>query len=189
VNRRLILVTGALISAFPSAAALHTSALLLQDSPSSQSQASPQKASEQESTAADASTAERKKTKKVWTNDNLGEVSASTISQVGDAKNSSPANSSAAKPASPQVVAAFRKQLAALQAQLSNLDKLIADLKSFSKGEASGANGLEMHKRYSTEPVGDQMRKLEEKRKALAAKMDATFDAASKQGIEPGQLR
>jgi hypothetical protein len=163
--------------------------LTLQDSPSPQSQASPQKASEQDSTAVDASPAERKKTKKVWTNDNLGEVSGSAISQVGNAKNSSPANSSAAKPASTQVVAAFRKQLAAFQAQLSNLDKQIADLKSFSKGESSGANGLEMHKRYSTEPVEDQVRKLEEKRKVLAAKMDATFDAARKQGIESGQLR
>jgi hypothetical protein len=189
VNRRLILVTGALISAFPAAAATHCSALPLQDSPSSQSQASPQKASEQESTAADASPAERKKTKKVWTNDNLGEVSGSAISQVGDVKNSSPANSSATKSASPQVVAAFRKQLAALQAQLSNIDKQIAGLKSFSKGEASGANGLQMHSRYSTEPVEDQVRKLEEKRRLLAAKMDAVFDAARKQGIEPGQLR
>ncbi len=87
------------------------------------------------------------------------------------------------------MVAALRKQLAAFQAQLSNLDKQIADLKSFSKGEASGANGLEMHKRYSTEPVEDQVRKLEEKRRLLAAKMDAVFDAARKQGIEPGQLR
>jgi len=189
VNHRLILVAGALISAFPSAAATHTSALPLQDSPSSQSQASPQKASEQESTTADESPAERKKTKKVWTNENLGEVSGSAISQVGNARNSSPANSSAAKPVSPQVVAALRKQLAAFQAQLSNLDKQIADLKSFSKGEASGANGLEMHKRYSTEPVEDQVRKLEEKRRLLAAKMDAVFDAARKQGIEPGQLR
>ena len=187
MNRRLILVTGALISAFLSAAA-HISASPLQDSLSSKSQASPQKASEQKSTAADASPAERKKTKKVWTNDNLEEVSGSAISQVGDAKNSSPAKSSA-KPASPEVVAAFRKQLAALQAQLSNFDKQIADLKSFSKGEASGANGLQMRKRYSTEPVEDQVRKLEEKRKVLAAKMDATFCAARKQGIEPGQLR
>jgi len=168
---------------------MHTSALLLQDSPSSQAQASRQKASEQASTAADPSPAERKKTKKVWTNDNLGEVRGSAISQVGDAKNSSPANSNAAKSASPQMVAGFRKQLAALQAQLSNLDKQIADLKSFSKGEASGANGLQIHSRYSTEPIEDQLRKLEEKRRSLEVKMDAVFDAARKQGIEPGQLR
>ena len=169
---------------------MRCSALPLRDSsPSSPSQASTQKASEQESTTADESPVERKKTKKVWTNDNLGEVSGSAISQVGNAKDSSPANRSAAKPASPQVVAAFRKQLATLQAQLSDLEKQIADLKSFSKGESSGANGLELHKRYSTEPVEDQMRKLEEKRRLLAAKMDATFDAARKQGIESGQLR
>jgi hypothetical protein len=177
------------MSAFPAAAAMRYSTLLLQDSPPSQSQASQQKASEQESTAVDPSPAERKRTKKVWTNDNLGEVIGSAISQVGDAKNSAPANSSATRQASPQVVAAFRKQLAALQAQLSNLEKQIADLKSFSKGEASGANGLQMRKSYSTEPVEDQIRKLEEKRRLLAAKMDAVFDAARKQGIEPGQLR
>ena len=168
---------------------MRCSTLLLQDSPPSQSQASQQKASEQESTDADPSPAEHKRTKKVWTNDNLGEVSGRTISQVGEAKNSAPANSSATGQASPQVVAAFRKQLAAFQAQLSNLEKQITDLKSFSKGEASGASGLQVRKSYSTEPVEDQIRKLEEKRRLLAAKMDAVFDAARKQGIEPGQLR
>jgi len=131
---------------------------------------------------------EHKKTKKVWTNDNLGDVSGSAISQVGDARNSSTANSSA-KPASSQVVAAYRKQLTTLQAQLAGVEKQIADLKSFSKGEAPGANGLQMHKRYTTEPVEDQVRKLEEKRKSLAAQIDAVFDAARKRDIEPGQLR
>jgi len=48
---------------------------------------------------------------------------------------------------------------------------------------------MQLHKGYSTEPIDDQVRKLEEKRKSLAAKMDAVFDAARKQGIEPGQLR
>jgi len=188
MNRRLILSAAALLSA-SAAASIYASALPLQDSPSSQSQASAPKAGVQESQAADPSTAERKKTKKVWTNDNVGEASGSAISQVGDSKTNSPDKSAAAKPPSPQVVAAFRKQLAMFQAQLSNVEKQIADLKSFSKGEAPGANGLQLHKSYSTEPVEDQLRKLEEKRKLLAARMDALFDAARKQGIEPGQLR
>lgn len=132
---------------------------------------------------------EPKKTKKVWTNENLAEVSGSPISQIGDAKNSSPAKSAVAKPASSQVVASFRKQLAALQAQLASIDKQIADLKSFSKGETSGANGLQMHTNYSTEPIPDQVQKLEEKRKTLAVQMDTVFDAARKRGIESGQLR
>lgn len=108
---------------------------------------------------------------------------------MGDERNSSLGNSTAAKPASSQLVAAFRKQLTALQAQLAGVEKQIADLKSFSKGEAPGANGLQLHKRYSTEPVEDQVHKLEEKRKSVAAQMDAVFDAARKRGIEPGQLR
>jgi hypothetical protein len=189
MDRRLILVAAALTSAFAGAAAMRCSALALQDSPSSQSQASPQKASEPELTTPDPSSAERRKTKKVWTNDNLGEVSGSAISQVGDAKNSSSGKSAAAKPPNSQVVASFRKQLATFQAQLSNVAKQITDLKRFSKGEASGANGLQRRKSYTMEPVEDQVRKLEEKRRLLAAQMDAVFDAARKQGIQPGQLR
>jgi hypothetical protein len=189
MNRRFILSAAALMSAFPAAASLRSSARPSQDSPSSQSQASPQKMSVQEPQTADLSPAERKKTTKVWTNDNMGEAGGSAISQVGDSKSSSPDKSAGAKPPSPQVVAGLRKQLATFQAQLSNVEKQIGDLKSFSKGEAPGANGLHLHRSYSTEPVEDQLRKLEEKRRLLAAKMDALFDAARKQGIEPGQLR
>jgi hypothetical protein len=182
MNRPVMFAAMALISAFSAAASCPSSTLPSQDSASSQ------KASEAEAQPVVPPPEEHKKTKKVWTNDNLGDVSGSAISQVGDARNSSTANSSA-KPASSQVVASFRKQLATLQAQLAGIEKQIADLKSFSKGEAPGANGLQMHKRYTTEPVEDQVRKLEEKRKSLAAQIDAVFDAARKRGIEPGQLR
>jgi hypothetical protein len=189
MDRRLILSAAALTSVFSAALSLRSFATSLQDTQSSQSQAAPQKASGQEPQAADPPPAERKKTKKVWTNDDVAEASGSATSQVGDSKNGSPYKTAAAKPPSPQVVAALQKQLAILQSQLSNVEKQIADLKSFSKGEAPGANGLQLHKSYSTEPVEDQLRKLEEKRRLLAAKMDAVFDAARKQGIEPGQLR
>jgi hypothetical protein len=87
------------------------------------------------------------------------------------------------------VIASYRKQLAAFQAELTDLDKQIADLKSFSKGESAHTNGLQMHKSYTMEPVQDQVSKLEAKRKILAARMDSVFDAARKRGIEPGQLR
>lgn len=176
MNRRIIFVTTALLSTFPAAVPFLYSSAPWQDSASSQPQpATPPRE-------------EPKKTKKVWTNENLGEVSASPISQVGDARNGSQGNSNA-KPPNPQVVAAFRKQLTTLQAQVTGVDKQIADLKSFSKGETPGANGMQLHKGYSTEPIDDQVRKLEEKKKSLAAKMDAVLDAARKQGIEPGQLR
>jgi hypothetical protein len=177
MNRRLIFAAAALMSAVPAAASFPFPSLPLQDSASSQSQPTTP------------SREEPKKTKKVWTNDNLGDVSGSAISQVGVTDNSSPGKNATVKPASSQVVAAYRKQLTSLQAQLAGADKRIADLKSFSKGETPGANGLQLHKAYSTEPVEDQVHKLEEKRKSLAAKIDAVLDAARKQGIEPGQLR
>jgi hypothetical protein len=177
MNRKFIFAAAALVSAFPAVASFPSSALPLQDSASSQP---PPAAPSRE---------EPKKTKKVWTNDNMAEVSGSAISQVGDEKNSSPGRNATAKPTSSQVVAAYRKQLTTLQAQIVGVDKQIADLKSFSKGETPGANGMQLHKGYSTEPIEDQLRKLEEKRKSLAAQMDAVFDAARKRGIEPGQLR
>jgi hypothetical protein len=185
MNRRVIFAA-ALMSAFL-AASLTSSATQLQDSAQSQSQASSQKA--QGSLPAVPSPEEHKKTKKVWTNDNLGDVSGSATSQVGERKSGSSTKGAPARPASSQEIASYRKQLATLQGRLTGVDKQIADLKSFSKGEVSGANGMQLHKSYSTEPVEDQVRKLEEKRKSLAAKMDAVFDAARKQGIEPGQLR
>lgn len=153
------------------------------------SSAAPQSAATPPTASGPDAATEPKKTKKVWTNENLAEVSGSPISQIGDAKNSSLAKSAVGKSASSQVVASFRKQLAALQAQLASIDKQIADLKSFSKGETSGGNGLQMHKNYSTEPIPDQVQKLEEKRKTLAVQMDTVFDAARKHGIESGQLR
>ena len=152
-----------------------------QDSAASAPPAAPQ-------TAGSTSSTEPKKTKKVWTNENLPEVSGSAISQIGDAKNGSSGKSAITKPASPQVVASFRKQLTSLQTQLTSIDKQIAELTSFSKGESPGANGLQLHKSYTTEPIPDQVQKLAEKRKTLAVQMDAVFDAARKRGIESGQL-
>ena len=177
MNRRVIFAAAALLSSFPVAASLLYSSVLSQDSVSSQ----PQPVTPPHE--------EPKKTKKVWTNDNMGDVSGSPISQVGDEKNGSLGKNPATKPVNSQVVAAYRKQLTILQAQIVGVDKQIAELKSFSKGETPGANGMQLHKGYSTEPIDDQVRKLDEKRKSIAAKMDAIFDAARKQGIEPGQLR
>jgi uncharacterized protein (UPF0335 family) len=39
------------------------------------------------------------------------------------------------------------------------------------------------------EPVENQVQKLEDKRKSIAAQIDGVYDAARKRGIEPGQLR
>jgi hypothetical protein len=179
----------ALVFIFCLAASSALATFDVQDLPPSQSPAASQ-ATDQSATSNQANTpAEPKKAKKVWTNENLTEVSGTAISQVGDTRIGASPKSGAAKPARSQMVASFRKQLAAFQAQLAVMDKQIADLKSFSKGESSGSNGLQMHKSYTMEPVQDQVLKLEDKRKIVAAQMDSVFDAARKRGIEPGQLR
>lgn len=160
-----------------------------QDSPASQPPAATQATGTRAQSGDANAPPEPKKVKKVWTNENLTEVSSSPVSQIGDVPNGSSGKSAAAKPVSSQQVAGFRKQLAAYQAQLSGIDNQIADLKGFSKGEVSRANGLQLHRKYTMEPVQDQVAKLEERRKSVAAQMDAVLDAARKQGIDAGQLR
>src|ERR1700738_4702228 len=81
--------------------------LQLQDSPSSQSQELSKKSGGQESQPANPSPDEQKKAKKVWTNDNLNEVSGSAISQVGKEKNRPADKGTAAMAPSSQTVAAF----------------------------------------------------------------------------------
>lgn len=119
----------------------------------------------------------------------MGEAPAGAVSQPGEQKDNSPLKNTPAKPASAQEVAEFRKQLTALQTQLAAVEKQLAQLNSFRKGETPGAVGLQLHKGYSTEPIDDQIRKLEQKRDLLAVRVDAVFDAARKRGVEPGQLR
>src|SRR6266853_6898353 len=85
----------------------------VQDLPPSQSPAAPQ-ASDGSATSSDVSVpAEPKKAKKVWTNENLTDVNANPISQIGNAKNGTSRKSGAGKAASSQVIASFRKQLTA----------------------------------------------------------------------------
>jgi hypothetical protein len=170
-------------------ASLPSSASGTQDSSGAPSQAVPQKPADPNLQPQASPVAERKKSKKVWTNDDLGADAGNAGSQAEDAKNTPTAKNAAVKPATPQEAAAFRKQLATLQAQLTSVAKQIAELKSFSKGETPGANGLQMHKAYTMEPVENQVQKLEDKRKSIAAQIDGVYDAARKRGIEPGQLR
>jgi hypothetical protein len=76
--------------------------------------------------------AETKKPKKVWTNDDLSRTKG-TVSVVGDPKNKpKPASS---KPGNDQYVASVRKQLDKLQGQIADIDKQLVDLKNFSEGE------------------------------------------------------
>jgi hypothetical protein len=192
MKRTAVIWMAGFLSVFPVAALASRYCLQQQDSPSPspspESHEMSKKAGEQESQAVDSSSAEQKKTKKVWTNENLKEARADGVSQIGSDQTVPAVKKAPVKPASPQA-AAIRKQISTLQAQLANLDKKIAELQSFEKGEKPGDVGLQLHKGYTTEPIADQIRKLEEKKKLVAAQIDAAVDEARKLGILPGQLR
>jgi|ERR1700687_2005419 len=132
---------------------------------------------------------ETKKSKKVWTNDNLSDANGA-VSVVGDSRNGPKAKPSGGKPVDAHYLLALRKQLNKLQEQIADTDKQLVDLKNFSEGEpSSSAGGIKLDKRYSREPIEVQMRGLQEKKKDLQAKTDALLDEARKKGVEPGQLR
>ena len=109
---------------------------------------------------------------------------------VGDSKAGSTSKAHPAKPADAQYVAAARKQLERLNAQMAEADKQIQDLTSFSKGESrTSAGGIKLGKGYNREPVEVQIHALQAKKKDFQSKMDALLDEARKRGVEPGQLR
>jgi hypothetical protein len=156
-----------------------------------QNPAPSQAASQQAPADASTSANQRKKTKKVWTNEDMGAVKDSPVSQVGKTEPAMPSSNpppSHTTAVSPQLVATYRKQLVQLQAQQASVEKQIADLKDFQRGEPGHDPGMQLHKRYNLAPIDEQIRKLEVRHKQIADQIDTVLDAARKKGIESGQL-
>ena len=134
--------------------------------------------------------ADAKKSKKVWTNDEVSGLN-SPVSVVGDPSNAkkSEKGSVPGANANSSTIARFRSELQKLHADLELFDKKIADLKKFNSGETTGTAGLQLHRGYSTVPIPDQIKQLETKKQQTQARIDALEDEARKKGIQPGQLR
>jgi hypothetical protein len=131
--------------------------------------------------------ADPKKTKKVWTNDDVSGLTG-PISVVGNSKN--PGKFGTGAKADPQYIANTRKELAKLRGQLDDADKQLTDLKDFSEGKAPATSGgYQINKGYNREPVDQQIVGLQEKKKQLQDKIDALLDEARKKGVQPGDLR
>jgi hypothetical protein len=135
-------------------------------------------------TAAAPSTA-NSKPRKVWTNDDVAPASATA--PVTAKTVTSPAN--AATGANAQLAAQLRGKLEKLQGQLKDADKQLDELKRFQAGELSGDAGRQLHKRYSSAPIPEQIARLEGKRNNLQDQIEAIYEEARKKGILPGQLR
>jgi hypothetical protein len=145
--------------------------------------------------------APKPKPKRVWTDENLGEAGG-TISVVGDPQSASKdqgAQRPQGKPNSgkspdgavdSRTLAVVRQQLQRLQSNLDQVDRQLAQLKGFSKGDAKNAGGLQKDTwQYNSSSVEDQLRHLQEKKANLQTAIDNLLDAARRSGIEPGQLR
>jgi hypothetical protein len=147
--------------------------------------------------AADKDTSKnKKKPKKVWTEDDISKVGG--ISVVGDSSASAPvpgrsssqANGGASDDsAQGKQLDYYRDQLRQLQAQLDVTDKKISDLRNFKADNTSASGGINPNHGYSMTPIPDQIKQLEDKKKEIQDKIDAVTDEARKKGIEPGQLR
>ncbi len=124
---------------------------------------------------------------KVWTNDEIKNLpSKDDVSIVG---NRTPQNASATSKTTSQEKdpAWYRRQLAPLREEIEKLDSRIAKLQAFLNGENVGEQAS-LHPKMAPTPQ-DQLKQLDAKRQADAAKLDDLLDRARHNGIEPGALR
>jgi len=124
---------------------------------------------------------------KVWTDDEVRTLrNDNGISVVGKV---APQKVSAASKASSQEKdpAWYRKQLAPLREEIDKLDPQIAKLQAYLSGENVGEQAS-LHPKMVPTPQ-EQLKQMEAKRQADAAKMEDLLDRARHEGIEPGALR
>ena len=145
--------------------------------------ASGQQPADTPSSTATSSNTANAKPKKVWTNDDVAPANASVVAKA--ATSSAPS----ATGANAHLAVQLRGKLEKLQPQLQGLDTQLDELKRFQAGELSGDAGRQLHKRYSSAPIPEQIAKLEEKRNHLQEQIEAIYEEARKKGILPGQLR
>ena len=135
---------------------------------------------------------EKKKSKKVWTNDEIGKT-AGGVSVVGESgaqsaeTNKKPAN--AKDDARQHQIDEYKDQLSKLQSQIDAIDKRINQLKNFHGENGSPSGGININQGYDMVPVPDQIRQLEAKKKQLRANMDDVETDAHKNGITSDDLR
>lgn len=153
------------------------------------------KAATAQSTPASCEKTPEKKTKKVWTNEDVKSVKGG-VSVVGDGDKGSGQSPdrgadvhSDSQSLARQRLDGYRNQIQQFRAQIDAIDKRIVQLKDFKAEDGSAAGGIKIHERYNMVPLDEQVKQLESKKKELQAKIADVENQARKSGIEPGELR
>ncbi len=158
--------------------------------PPAANQQSTQTASGQTSTAA----GKTEKTKKVWTNDEVGTLQG-TVSVVGTngpgerQRQSTQRGGSASADARRGKVQRYRAAVAELRKKIDAADQKISQLKNFKGNDSSPSGGVNPYRGYGMTPVDEQVKQLEAKKKQLLANIEDLEIQARKEGIEPGEIR
>jgi len=137
---------------------------------------------------------EKKKPKKVWTNDELPKTGGG-ISVVGESSAPSSVPKTPAAPANTgedarqRQINNYRDQLSKMQSQIDAIDKRIDQLKNFKGENTSPSGGININQGYNMVPIPDQIKQLEDKKKELRSKMDDIETEAHKSGFSADDLR
>jgi 3-dehydroquinate synthase class II len=143
--------------------------------------------------AATPAVVEKKKPKKVWTNDSVSAIPGG-VSVVGEGNQSGASAApqkdlSGAEDVRQKQIAGYRDQIRQMQGQIDAADKRIAQLKNFKAEDTSPSGGIKMNQGYNMVPLEDQVKQLEDKKKQLQAKIEDVENEARKNGIDSGDLR
>jgi len=142
------------------------------------------------STAGEKKPADGTKSKKVWTNEEVGSLQG-TVSVVGTnrpAEREPGSSESAGDPRRGKILR-YRAAIAELRKKIDAADQRIAQYKNFKADDSSPNGGINPNKGYSMVPLDEQVKQLEEKKKQLLANIEDLENQAKKEGIEPGELR
>ena len=147
--------------------------------------------------AQETTTNEKKKPKKVWTNDEMSSVHG-TVSVVGGTRSSPIGQEKKAQEQSAgnandearsKEIENYRSQIQELRSQFDAIDQRAAQLKSFRAENTSPSGGINLNHGYNMDPIEDQLKQLEARKKQLESKIADIEIAAEKKGIAPGDLR
>ena len=140
-------------------------------------------------------TLEKKKPRKVWTNDEVADLPGK-VSVVGQANQGVEYNRGAKRKSSSHEgeeqesqIESYRRQIGELRNQIDAADQRIAQLKNFKGENGSPTGGINPHKGYNMVPLEEQLKQLEAKKEKLQGQIGDLENEARKNGIDPGKLR